>query len=260
MGALTNVFSSIVGLFQQDIKKIVAYSTMSQLGLMVVAIGLSSYNIALFHICTHAFYKSALFLGAGSIIHAVADNQDLRRFGGLIKFLPLTFSVMLIASISLAAFPFFSGFYSKDLILESAFGQFSFSGTAVYTITVIGAVFTMLYSIKILYLTFLSPPPPLGSSVNYLNSLDTLEGNFFLFFPLVVLALLSIFFGYFTKDLFVGLGTGFFTDNSIWIHPNHEILIDTEFAVPHIFKLLPFFFFQFFLAFLHLLLWSYYRN
>ena len=105
---------------------------MSQLGMMVIAIGLSSYNLALFHLVNHAFYKGLLFLGAGSVIHAVGDNQDFRRYGGLISFLPLTYSVMLIASLSLVAFPFMTGFYSKDFILESAFGQYYFSSLAAY--------------------------------------------------------------------------------------------------------------------------------
>src|SRR5215207_8482032 len=131
---------------------------MSQLGMMVIAIGLSSYNLALFHLVNHAFYKGLLFLGAGAVIHAVGDNQDFRRYGGLINFLPLTYSVMLIASLSLVAFPFMTGFYSKDFILESAFGQYFFSGTSVYVIAVIGAIFTTLYSIKVLYLTFLTSP------------------------------------------------------------------------------------------------------
>lgn len=99
--------------------------------MMVIAIGLSSYNVALFHLVNHAFYKGLLFLGAGAVIHAVADNQDFRKYGGLITFLPLTYSVMLIASLSLVAFPFMAGFYSKDLILELSYGQYCFSGTAV---------------------------------------------------------------------------------------------------------------------------------
>jgi hypothetical protein len=105
LGAITTVFSSLIGLFQQDIKKVIAYSTMSQLGMMVIAVGLSSYNVALFHLVNHAFYKGLLFLGAGAVIHAVGDNQDFRRYGGLISYLPLTYSVMLIASLSLVAFP-----------------------------------------------------------------------------------------------------------------------------------------------------------
>jgi len=251
LGAITTVFSSVIGLFQQDIKKIVAYSTMSQLGMMVVGIGLSSYNIALFHLINHAFYKALLFLGAGSVIHAVADNQDLRKYGGLIKYLPLTYSVMLIASLSLVAFPFMTGFYSKDFILESAYGQFSFSGVAAYIIATVGAVFTTLYSVKVLYLTFLANPN--GPRAYYRLAIDNLfnspksykpahEGDFFLTSPLVILALFSIFFGFITKDIFIGMGSNFFVDNSLFIHPTHEIMIDTEFAVPVLFKLLPFIF------------------
>jgi NADH-ubiquinone oxidoreductase chain 5 len=207
---------------------------MSQLGMMVIAIGLSSYNLALFHLVNHAFYKGLLFLGAGAVIHAVADNQDFRKYGGLISFLPLTYSVILIASLSLVAFPFMTGFYSKDFILESAFGQYYFSSIAVYVIAVIGAIFTTLYSVKVLYLTFLTNPN--GSKAYYKHAH---EGDLFLSLPLVILAIFSIFFGYITKDIFIGLGSSFFIDNSIFIHPVHEIMLDTEFAVPVLFKLLP---------------------
>ena len=99
LGAITTIFSSLIGLYQQDIKKIIAYSTMSQLGMMVIAIGLSSYNLALFHLINHAFYKGLLFLGAGAVIHSIVDNQDLRKYGGLISFLPLSYSVIFIASL-----------------------------------------------------------------------------------------------------------------------------------------------------------------
>ena len=234
IGAITTVFSSLIGLFQQDIKKVIAYSTMSQLGMMVIAIGLSSYNVAIFHLVNHAFYKALLFLGAGAVIHAVADNQDFRKYGGLKSFLPLTYSVMLIASLSLVAFPFMTGFYSKDLIIESAYGQFSFSSTVVYFISTIGAMFTTLYSVKVLYLTFLTNPN--GPVVNYKNAH---EGDIYMSMPLIILAVFSIFFGYVTKDIFVGLGSNFFSDNSLFIHPSHEIMLDTEFAVPTIFKILP---------------------
>src|SRR6266487_4578268 len=234
---MTTVFSSLIGLFQQDIKKVIAYSTMSQLGMMVIAVGLSSYNVALFHLVNHAFYKGLLFLGAGAVIHAVADNQDFRKYGGLKSFLPLTYSVMLIASLSLVAFPFMTGFYSKDFVLESAYGQFCFSGTVVYFIAVIGAMFTTLYSIKVLYLTFLSYPN--GPIVNYRHAH---ESDMYMSLPLIILAIFSIFFGYMTKDIFLGLGSGFFADNSIFVHPTHEIMLDKEFAVPTLFKLLPLFF------------------
>lgn len=234
LGALTTVFSSLVGLFQQDIKKVIAYSTMSQLGMMVISVGLSSYNIALFHLINHAFYKALLFLGAGAVIHAVADNQDFRKYGGLRVFLPLTYSVMLIASLSLVAFPFMTGFYSKDLILESAYGQFYFSSSVVYFIATVGAIFTTLYSVKVLYLTFLTNPN--GPLINYKLAH---EGDMFMSLPLIILAIFSIFFGYISKDIFIGLGSGFFSDNSLFVHPIHEIMLDTEFAVATFFKLLP---------------------
>nr|QCG70051.1 NADH dehydrogenase subunit 5 [Plectosphaerella sp.] len=246
LGAVTTVFTSLIGLFQQDIKKIIAYSTMSQLGMMVIDIGLSSYNIALFHLVNHAFYKGLLFLGAGSVIHGVGDNQDLRKYGGLKQYLPLTYSVILIASLSLVAFPFMTGFFSKDFILESAYGQYHFSSIAVYFVATIGAIFTTLYSVKVLYLTFLANPN--GSAKYYPSNNKNIshEGDIFLILPLVVLAIFSIYFGYLTKDIFIGLGSRFFTDNSIFIHPSHEILIDTAFAVTTLFKLLPFFFTIFF--------------
>lgn len=202
--------------------------------MMVVAIGLSSHNIALFHLVNHAFYKGLLFLGAGSVIHAVADNQDFRKYGGLKSFLPLTYSVMLIASLSLVAFPFMTGFYSKDLILESSYGKFFFSSTVVYFICTIGAIFTTLYSVKVLYLTFLTNPNGPYTSYKHAH-----ESDMFMSLPLIVLAIFSIFFGYITKDIFIGLGSGFFVDNSLFIHPSHEIMINTEFAVPTLFKIMP---------------------
>lgn len=204
--------------------------------MMVIAIGLSSYNIALFHLINHAFYKALLFLGAGSVIHAVADNQDFRKYGGLRPFLPLTYSVMLIASLSLVAFPFMTGFYSKDFILESSYGQFSFFSLAVYFIATLAAMFTTLYSVKVLYVTFITSPN--GPKASYKMAH---EGDIFMSLPLIILAVFSIFFGYVTKDIFIGMGSGFFTDNSLFIHPNNEIMIDTEFAVPTFYKILPLF-------------------
>lgn len=202
--------------------------------MMVISLGASNYNISMFHLVNHAFYKALLFLGAGAVIHAVADNQDFRKYGGLKSFLPLTYSVMLIASLSLIAFPFMTGFYSKDFILESVYGQYYFSGVMVYSIATVGALFTTLYSVKVLYLTFLTNAN--GPIVSYKNAHDS---NIFISLPLIVLAVFSIFFGYIAKDIFIGLGSGFFADNSLFIHPMHEVFLDTEFAVPTLFKLLP---------------------
>jgi len=151
------------------------------------------------------FYKGLLFLGAGAVIHSVHDNQDFRRYGGLRQFLPLTYSVMLIASLSLVAFPFMTGYYSKDFILESAYGKFHLSSIIIYYIATIGAVFTTLYSVKVIYLTFITNP---NGAINNYKSIH--ESGIYMSLPLVILAIFSIFFGYISKDVFIGLGSGFF--------------------------------------------------
>jgi NADH-ubiquinone oxidoreductase chain 5 len=128
-GASTAFFAATVGLVQNDIKKVIAYSTCSQLGYMLFACGISNYSTGLFHLMNHAFFKALLFLSAGSIIHAIADEQDMRRYGGLIKSLPFSYTMVLIGSLSLMGFPFMTGFYSKDAILELAYGSYSTHGT-----------------------------------------------------------------------------------------------------------------------------------
>lgn len=135
---------------------------------------------------------------------------------------------------------FMTGFYSKDFILESAYGQYYLSSIIVYFIATIGAMFTTLYSVKVLYLTFLSNPN--GPLINYKQRSGAHEGDIFISLPLIILAIFSIYFGYLTKDIFIGLASGYFSDNSLYIHPLHEIMLDTEFAVPTLFKLLPLFF------------------
>lgn len=117
-GSITAFFASMVGVFQNDLKKIIAYSTCSQLGYMIFCCGLSNYSVGMFHLSNHAFFKALLFLCAGSVIHAISDEQDIRKMGSLINFLPITYSLMLIGSLALAGFPFLTGFYSKDFILE----------------------------------------------------------------------------------------------------------------------------------------------
>jgi NADH-ubiquinone oxidoreductase chain 5 len=129
IGACTAFFAATIGLVQNDIKKVIAYSTCSQLGYMVFACGLSNYSVGLFHLMNHAFFKALLFLSAGCVIHAMADQQDMRRLGGLVKSIPFTYSMMLIGSLSLMGFPFLTGFYSKDAILELAYGSYSCHAT-----------------------------------------------------------------------------------------------------------------------------------
>mgnify|MGYP004007582619 CR=1 FL=1 len=129
IGAMTAFFAATTGLLQNDLKKVIAYSTCSQLGYMVFAAGLSQYSVSMFHLMNHAYFKALLFLSAGSVIHALADEQDMRRMGGLVKLLPFTYTMILIGSLALMGFPFLTGFYSKDVILEVAYAHFSFQGS-----------------------------------------------------------------------------------------------------------------------------------
>ncbi|YP_001504356.1 NADH dehydrogenase subunit 5 (mitochondrion) [Pleurotus ostreatus] len=233
IGATTAFFAATSGLVQNDLKRIIAFSTISQLGYMVMAVGLSQYNVALMHTVNHAFFKALLFLGAGAVIHSFADQQDIRKMGGLIKFLPFTYSVMLVGSLSLLATPFLTGFYSKDLILELAFGQYTFSGFYAYILGTITAGITAFYSFRLISLVFLTVPN--GPKFNYLHSH---ESNLAIIIPLVILALFSILFGFVFSDLFVGVGSDFF-GNSLFIHPNNISIIEAEFSLNLIIKLLP---------------------
>jgi NADH-ubiquinone oxidoreductase chain 5 len=223
IGAITTFFSSTVGVFQNDIKKIIAYSTCSQLGYMIFACGLSGYEVAMFHLSNHAFFKALLFLGAGSVIHAVSDEQDLRRMGGLALKLPLTYAVMLIGSLALMGFPFLSGFYSKDTILELAYSKYTTLGHFSYWLGTISVFSTAFYSIRLIYLVFLSEPN--GSRQIIFHSS---EPGFKMLTSLILLCILSIFIGLISKDLFIGFGT-LFWKNAIFIYPGSHVILDIEF-------------------------------
>jgi NADH-ubiquinone oxidoreductase chain 5 len=132
IGGLTAFFSATVAITQNDIKKVIAYSTCSQLGYMIFICGLSSYNVSMFHLVNHAFFKALLFLGAGSVIHSMSGEQDIRKYGSLVNLIPYTYSSMLIGFIALSGLPFLSGFYSKDMILEVAFASYTVGGSFVY--------------------------------------------------------------------------------------------------------------------------------
>jgi NADH-ubiquinone oxidoreductase chain 5 len=233
VGATTAFFAATSGLVQNDLKRIIAMSTISQLGYMMMAIGLSQYNVALFHTVNHSFFKAMLFLAAGAVIHSFADQQDIRRMGGLINFLPFTYSILLVGTMSLLAIPFLSGFYSKDLILELAFGQYSFSGTYAYILGSVTAGITAFYSFRLISLVFLTSPN--GQKQSYLNSH---ESNLAVIIPLFILALFSIGIGYVFSDSFVGMGSDFF-GNSMFIHPNNVALVEAEFSLPLVIKQLP---------------------
>lgn len=233
VGALTAFFAATTGLLQNDLKRVIAYSTCSQMGYLFMAVGLSQYNVALFHLVNHAFFKALLFLAAGAVIHGMADQQDLRRLGGLVNFLPFTYTAMLIGSLSLMAFPFLTGFYSKDLILEVALGQYQVSGNAAYWLGTISAVFTRFYSFRLISLTFFTVPnAPKG---DYLHAH---EAPMIIVIPLVILSIMSIGFGYVAKDAFVGVGTDFLS-TALFQHPDHISLIEAEFGLPLLLKLLP---------------------
>lgn len=194
VGVLTVFIAGTIGLVQNDLKKIIAYSTCSQLGYMVVACGLSHYAISLFHLMNHAFFKALLFLSAGSLIHAVIDEQDIRKMGGLLSFLPLTYVFFLIGSFSLMGFPFLTGFYSKDLILEFAFGQFYL--IFVYWLGCFSVLLTIIYSIRLIYLVFLSNINLKRANIFFLK-----EGEFLFLIPLGILTLGSVFWGYLSKEI-----------------------------------------------------------
>lgn len=214
-------------------KRIIAFSTVSQLGYMFMAIGLSQYNVALFHMVNHAFFKALLFLAAGAVIHSMGDQQDIRKLGGLQKFLPFTYTAILIGSMSLMALPWLTGFYSKDLIIELAYAQYQFSGLIAYWLGTLTAIFTAFYSFRLISLVFLSYPN--APKNDYLHSH---EASSSVVIPLTILSLFSILFGFVFSDLFVGIGTDFF-GNSIFTHPTHITLVEAEFSLPLLLKLLP---------------------
>lgn len=232
VGSMTAFFAATTGLFQNDMKRVIAYSTCSQLGYMVFACGLSSYDVGLFHLSNHAFFKALLFLGAGSVIHAVSDEQDMRKMGGLKNILPFTYSIMVIGSLALIGFPFLAGFYSKDVILEIAASTYTTAGQFAYFLGILAAFCTSFYSTRLLYLVFLSNP-----NGNKKILINVHEGTWRLTLPLFVLSLLSLFVGYMTKDLFIGFGTNFW-GTAIFINPLNYTMTDVEFLSLE-YKLLP---------------------
>jgi NADH-ubiquinone oxidoreductase chain 5 len=232
LGSITAFFAATTGLLQNDLKKVIAYSTCSQLGYMIFACGLSNYSVGIFHLANHAFFKALLFLGAGSVIHAMADEQDIRRMGGLRRIIPFTYAMMFIGSLSLMGFPFLTGFYSKDLILELAYAKYTLSSHFAYWLGTLSAFLTAFYSIRLLYLTFLTKTNSYKQ-----NILHAHDAPLIMAMPLLILSIGSIFIGYFTKDMIVGVGTDFW-GNAIYTAPKNTILLDAEFLPPFI-KLIP---------------------
>ena len=198
LGGRTAFLAATTGLLQNDLKRVIAYSTCSQLGYRVFAAGLSGYAVSRFHLTTHAVFKALLFLCAGSVIHARGDEQDRRKRGGLAKLLPLTYAARTVGSLALRGFPFLAGFYSKDVILELAYGSFSVEGRFAYTLGSAAAFCTAFYSRRLSALTFFSGSDtngPRGSRVTYEHAHEAAWPRAL---PLVVLAIGSIFIGYTT--------------------------------------------------------------
>src|SRR5437868_4645772 len=186
-GSITALFSAIVATYQYDIKKIIAYSTCSQLGYMFFSSGLSNYNITLFHLFNHAFFKALLFLGAGSIISSLLDEQDMRKMGSLVYKMPFTYLSIVIGSLAILGFPFLAGFYSKDLLLEATFISYSLDSIFIYTMGVLTAFFTAMYSMNLLFFVFI-----IKTNI-YKKNIIIQELNFFILIPLFLLSILSIF-------------------------------------------------------------------
>jgi NADH-ubiquinone oxidoreductase chain 5 len=187
-GAMTAFFASSVGLVQNDLKRVIAYSTCSQLGYMVFAVGLSHYSIAFFHLANHALFKALLFLSAGCIIHGLSDEQDMRKMGGILQLFPTSYAMILVGSIALVGFPYLTGFYSKDAILEVAISKQSFSGNFAHFLGCSAAFCTSFYSFRLVFLTF----------VNNINAYKTTvekahDAPILMVFPLLVLGFGAIF-------------------------------------------------------------------
>ena len=211
IGMITAVFAASVALVQNDIKKIIAYSTCSQLGYMFFAAGVGAYHVAIFHLFTHAFFKALLFLGAGSVIHAFKDEQDIRKMGGVWKKIPYTWSLMLIGTLALTGFPLLSGFYSKEAIIEFAFFKNSTIGYYAMTVGIVTAFLTAFYSWRLFFKTFHGEYNNLDIPIE-----KTHDSPLIMLIPLIILSLGALFAGYAFKELLIGHDHLDFWRNSIF--------------------------------------------
>ncbi len=219
VGASTAFFAATVGLVQNDIKRVIAYSTCSQLGYMFFALGVGAYKVAIFHLFTHAFFKALLFLGSGSVIHAMSDEQDMRRMGGIYKYIPQTYVMMWIGSLALAGLPIFAGFYSKDAILESAFAAHTGAGQFAFWLGMAAAVMTAFYSWRLLFMTFHGEPRASQEVMSHVH-----ESPWSMLVPLYFLAAGSILSGILFNHYFVGDGHEAFWGQAIFLGPDNNIM------------------------------------
>jgi NADH-quinone oxidoreductase subunit L len=230
-GATTAFFAATVGLVQNDIKRIVAYSTCSQLGYMFVAMGAGAYSVGMFHLFTHAFFKALLFLGSGSVIYAMHHEQDIRNMGGLWRKIPYTFAVMCVGTLALTGFPFFAGYFSKDAIIESAYAAHNPFSAYAYLLTVVAAGLTSFYSWRLIFKTFLGEP----HDQEHYEAAH--ESPLWMLIPIGVLAVGSVASGFPFKELFTGPhGVEEFFRDSVKMNPH--ILEDME-HMPHLLGYLP---------------------
>jgi len=231
IGGTTAFFAATIGLVQNDIKRIVAYSTCSQLGYMFVAMGAGAYSVGMFHLFTHAFFKALLFLGSGSVIYAMHHEQDIRNMGGLWRKIPYTFGVMTIGTLALTGFPLFSGYFSKDAIIESAFASHNPMSTYAYVLTVGAAGLTSFYSWRLIFKTFFGEP----HDQEHYEAAH--ESPMWMLVPIGALAVGAIFSGFPFRELFVGHGVEEFFRDSVKMNPH--ILEDME-HMPPLLGWLPF--------------------
>ncbi len=226
IGASTALFAATVGLVQNDIKRVIAYSTCSQLGYMFFAIGVGAYPVAIFHLFTHAFFKALLFLGSGSVIHAVSDEQDMRKMGGLFPHIKITWLMMLIGTLALTGFPFLSGFYSKDAVIEAAWAANTGASDYAFWCGVGAAVLTAFYSWRLAFMTFHGEPRADKEVMSHIH-----ESPFVMLFPLYVLAIGALGAGAFFFNDFVGENYKEFWGNAILLREQATTVM-TEFSHP----------------------------
>ena len=225
LGGFTTLISGLIAVVTNDIKRVIALSTMSQLAMMMLAIGSSAYDLAIYHLYCHAFFKALLFMSAGSIIHSyMSETQDMRKYGGLIEYLPYSYTTMVIASLSVMAIPGLTGYYSKDIIIESLYGTYTVSGYIMYYIATASATLTAIYSLRVLYLTFYNNPRGNKYTYSFIH-----ESNHMII-PMTILAIYSIFLGYYRDNVIFHLNLGL---------PHTNTFIETEFTIPTLFKWLP---------------------
>ena len=220
VGAITAFFAATVGLVQNDIKRVIAYSTCSQLGYMFVALGIGAYQAAMFHLFTHAFFKALLFLGAGSVIHAMGDEQDMRKMGGLRQLIPATFLMMFIGTIALTGFPLTAGYYSKDAIIEGAFAAQAAPHMFAFVLLVVAAFFTSFYSWRLMFMTFFGPSRCSNETLSHVH-----ESPPVMLVPLIILALGALFAGVGFAGMFVGGEQTAFWNGSIFTTADNQILV-----------------------------------